>query len=169
MTGWADVHFSLVYFALVLLLATAAVTDFVWQRIPNWIVLVLLALFVVQAARHFGSVSWLDQLGAGALLLVVGFVLYFIGQFGAGDAKLTAVLALWIGFSAILPSLMLMSFAGLALAAIIVALRYLPWRRLDPGNRRPKALMKGGGIPFGVAIAAGTLLSTGYFVPWLWT
>jgi prepilin peptidase CpaA len=163
------VHLPIVYLTFTLLLAAAAVSDFVSQRIPNWIVLALLALFLIQAGRHLPAVYWLGQLGAGGLLLVIGIVLYTLGQLGAGDAKLIAALGVWAGFSALLPTLMIISLAGLVVAGVLVAARLLPWRRLDPGERRPKALTKGGGIPFGIAIAAGSLLSASYFAPWLWS
>jgi len=151
-----------------LLLAAAAV-DFLEQRIPNWIVLALAALFVVQAIRHNGEVSWVNQAGTSLALLAIGLGLYAVGQLGAGDAKLMAAVGLWAGAFAVFAMLLLISISGAVFAGLLVAARRLvPWMRWDPHGRRPQALVTGGGVPYGVAIAAGTLLSLRFFPAWLW-
>jgi prepilin peptidase CpaA len=160
---------SPILIAFGILLVAGAAIDFFQQRIPNWIVLALVALFVVQAARHLHDISWINQLGAAVLLLLAGLGFFALGQLGAGDAKLMAAVALWTGLSAILPSLFLISIAGLVLAGVLVAARrMLPWAKWDPEGKRPKVLAKGGGVPFGVAIASGALVSLTYFPAWLW-
>ena len=40
------------------------------------------------------------HVGAGALMLLVGFGLFAFGWFGGGDAKLMAAVGLWVGFDA---------------------------------------------------------------------
>lgn len=152
-----------------LLVIAAGVTDFIQQRIPNWIVLALAALFLVQAVRHLHDVWWLGQLGAAITCLLVGMLLYALGQLGAGDAKLLAAVALWAGFSSVLPWLFLIAIAGLLVVALLVAARRLiPWRKWDPDGRLPKSLVAGQGVPFGVAIAIGTLFAMQLFPSWLW-
>lgn len=155
--------------AFAVLLVAAAVIDFSEQRIPNWIVLAVSALFLLQAARHAADVSWVAQLGAGTLAIAVGLGLFMLGHLGAGDAKMFAAVSLWTGFAALMPMLLLTSITGLVFASILVLLRkYPPWQVWDPNGKRPKSLVAGGGVPYGVAIAGGALLSLGWFPAWLW-
>src|SRR5215469_10369331 len=140
-----------------LFLVAAAVTDFLYFRIPNWLVIAVAALFCAQALRHIPEVSWINQLGAGALCLAAGMGLFALGQLGAGDAKYLGSVALWSGFGSLLPLLFVTSVAGLILLAVLVgARRLVSWRGLH-GDRMPKALMAGQGVPFGIAISVGTL------------
>ncbi len=160
---------TLISSAFALLLSAAAVTDFLRQRIPNLLVLALVVLFALQAVRHTQEISWLNQLGAGAICLFLGFVLFTLNQIGAGDAKLLAAVALWPGLFALVPTLFLISLAGVAFAAVLVGVRRLiVWRNWDSEARLPKSLHPGGGIPYGVAIAIGALLSVRFFPAWLW-
>src|SRR5258708_11325125 len=161
--------FSLISFVFAALLLAAGVTDFLQQRIPNWIVLAIAALFLLQAARHLHEISWLNQLGASGVCLVVGMVLFSLGHVGAGDATLLASVALWAGLSSLMPLLFLTSLAGLLLVAILLgARRVVAWRDWNTRGRLPKSLVSGEGIPFGVAIATGTLIVMQLFPPWLW-
>ena len=163
-------HFTPIVLAFAYLLLAAAAVDFARQRIPNWIVLAVVALFLVQAARHAGEVAWVNQVGASAALLLAGLGLFSLGELGAGDAKMIAGVSLWAGFLAILKTLLLIGVAGLLFAGLLLlARRMLPWPSWDPHDRRPKALIEGGGVPYGVAIAAGALISLGYFPTWLWS
>ena len=151
-----------------LLLTTAAATDLLSYRIPNWIVLAIAALVFLQALRHIPEVGWLNQLGAGALCLAVGMLLFGLGQLGAGDAKYLGSVALWSGFSSLLPLLFFTSLAGLALLAILVgARRFVKWRGWT-GTQLPKALIVGQGVPFGIAITLGALATMPSFPRWLW-
>src|SRR5260221_455938 len=161
--------FSLISFVFAALLLAAGVTDFLRQRIPNWIVLAIVALFLIQTARHLHEISWLNQLGAGSICLVVGMVLFSLGHVGAGDAKLLASVALWAGLSSLMPLLFLTSLAGLLLVAILLgARRVVAWRNWNAKGGLPKSLVSGEGIPFGVAIATGTLIAIQLFPSWLW-
>jgi prepilin peptidase CpaA len=153
----------------VILLVVAAVTDFLHQRIPNWVVLAVVALFAIQAARHLHEVSWLDHVGGAAICLIAGLVLYSLNQLGAGDAKLLAALALLSGLLALVPVFFLISVVGIVFAGLLVgARRLIRWQNWDPEARLPKSLREGGGIPYGVAIAIGTILGIQFFPPWLW-
>ena len=149
------------------LLVAAAVMDFLQHRIANWIVAAIVALFVVQAARHFDEVSWINQLGAGAALLVAGLVLFSLGHLGAGDAKLLAAVALWAGLPALLTLLFVTSVAGLVVLGVLVAARRLvAWRGWQ--DKVPKSLIQGEGVPFGIAIAIGAIVTMPLFPEWLW-
>ena len=159
---------TLISIVFAVLLVIAAVTDFLDQRIPNWLVIAVAALFAVQALRHLPDISWISQLGAGALCLVVGMVLFALGQMGAGDAKLLAVVALWCGLRGLLPLLFVTSIAGLVLVGSLLVARRLLASRWGGSERLPKSLRVGQGVPFGVAIAIGTILTIGLFPGWLW-
>ncbi|HTA47324.1 MAG TPA: prepilin peptidase [Bryobacteraceae bacterium] len=73
-----------------ILIATAAVFDIRFRRIPNWLVL---AGIIVGLSWNVYSSSW-SGLGRGAEGLGLGFILYFplylLRARGAGDVKLLA-------------------------------------------------------------------------------
>ena len=139
---------------------TAAVYDAATLIIPNWISLVLIALF--PAAALAAGLTWAEvgmHAGVGFASLLVGVALFAGGIIGGGDAKLFAAVALFIGASAFLPFLFMVALAGGVLACVIIGLRSLPSTGLTvyaPWLERivPKAKT---GIPYGVAIAAGAL------------
>ncbi len=119
--------------------------------------------------RHLHEVSWVGQFGVGFACLTLGMALYAFGQLGAGDAKLLAAVALWAGASAVLPWLFLTAIAGLLLVALLVATRrVIAWQNWNAKRELPKSLIAGQGVPFGVAIAIGTLFAMQLFPPWLW-
>ena len=77
--------------------ATAAITDVVGQRVPNWLTMpaTVLALCLQSAAGGMDGVLW----GAGGWLagfaLLIGF--YARGGMGAGDVKLLAAIGAFTG------------------------------------------------------------------------
>ena len=138
----------------------AAVYDAATLTIPNWISLVLIALF--PAAALAAGLSWAEvgvHAGIGVASLAVGIALFAGGIVGGGDAKLFSAVALFIGAGTFLPFLFMVALAGGCLAVVILALRalpatgitvYAPWlERIVPSAKS--------GIPYGVAIAAGAL------------
>ena len=92
-------------------LAVAGVSDWKYYRIPNWVIVWEMALGCIslffQAVRGkigIWNVQWLWFLVAVAacvfravLLLIPGIVLSHFGLVGAGDMKLMAVFAVWLG------------------------------------------------------------------------
>ena len=139
---------------------TAAVYDAATLTIPNWISLVLIALFPVAALA--AGLSWVEvgvHAGIGFASLLVGVALFAGGIIGGGDAKLFSAIALFIGASTFLPFLFMVAMAGGVLACVIVGLRALPATGLTiyaPWLERVVPQAKAG-IPYGVAIAAGAL------------
>lgn len=142
-------------------LIIAALNDIYEFKIPNWVSVVL---FTAYFAAGFGLGAGADVVVEGALLacaaLVAGFALYALRIVGGGDAKLLAAAAPWIGFSALAPFLVNVALAGAALAVALLLFRRMPalpayaqapW--LMRLHQRPKD------IPYGVAIAAGGLLT----------
>ncbi|MBI1366934.1 MAG: pilus assembly protein CpaA [Alphaproteobacteria bacterium] len=142
-------------------LLIAAANDLYEFKIPNWISATLLvacfvAAFVLGAPGRL-VLQCAALAGAG---LVVGFALFAFNVVGGGDAKLFAAIAPWIGLSGLVPFLINMAFSGAVLAIALIVFRktpplpiyaQTPWvMRL---HERPKD------IPYGVAIAAGGLLT----------
>lgn len=128
------------------LFVAGAVTDLSHRRIPNAIPLLLLGLFAAYAAVggiQPSGVLWV-HFAIGAVFLGGGFVLYLSDKFGAGDAKLLAVAALWIG-----PTHLGWYLFGLAAAALALsAFALLPLAR---------ARSLRSNLPFAVAIVPPTL------------
>jgi len=142
------------------LVLTAAVSDATSFTIPNWISLALLALFPVAALAVGVPLPTMGlhlALGAGAL--VIGAGMFAMGWMGGGDAKLIAAAALWLGPAALLNFVLGTAITGGGLAMALLLLRspaFRPMVALGPRwvNRLADADQ---GIPYGVAIAAGTL------------
>jgi len=85
-------------FPLVLLapiLAAVAYFDLRYMRIPNALVLLALALFVL-SAPFLGWPEIGTRVAASLVVLVIGFALFAMGMFGGGDAKMMAALMLFV-------------------------------------------------------------------------
>jgi len=163
---------SVAWFLFAAILLAAAVTDLVSYRIPNSLVVALLALFVVLAALNWSSVAWLSHIGAAILVFGAGIFLYALKQMGAGDVKLLAVVALWAGVFALPALLFFVSICGLLGLLVIVVLRAVA-PRMQPdtgagGPSLPRVLSKGQGIPYAIAIGPGAIIASFSFPPWLW-
>lgn len=151
----------------------AAITDVVSYRIPNALVMALLALFLLIAAINVADVEWLSHIGATFLVLGAGVFLYGLNQMGAGDVKLLSALALWAGVIPLVPLLFFVSVFGLAGMLVIVLLRIIMRRLQASGSASdprclPRILTKGQGIPYGIAIGPAAIAASFSFAPWLW-
>ena len=116
-------------------LAVAAVSDWKYYRIPNWVIvweMILggISLFFQAGRGELGiwNVQWMWLLMAVAycvfravLLLIPGIVLSHFGLVGAGDMKLMAVFAVWFGLEKTGKILI----AGLFLGAVLSLLKML--------------------------------------------
>ncbi len=147
----------LLLFALPVLLAAAAGWDLASFTIPNILNLALLAMFAAFVAATGLPVSTIGlHLLAGLAGLAIGFTLFALGYIGGGDAKLFAVLALWLGFHDLLPYALLASLCGGALTLALLGLRRWP---LPAFLARRDWILRlhdeKAGIPYGVALAAG--------------
>lgn len=151
------------------LLLAACTTDVCARRIPNALVLAVVGAALVRAVLT----AWIGLPSAGlatgpgnAILgalcgLALWLPLYAFGAFGAGDVKLFAAAAAWLGPAAV-PSATLYA----ALAGGVLGLAWFGAKRaaqLAPALT-PRALdvlqSTAGGttrVPYGVAIAAGVL------------
>ncbi|MEL6734960.1 MAG: prepilin peptidase [Pseudomonadota bacterium] len=133
--------------------------DIFTMTIPNKIVLVLLAGFLVLAPIAGMSVETsLWHVGLAVVILVVGFALFSMGVMGGGDAKLLAVSALWLGPEQTVVYLLIASLLGGLLTLIIMrgrrmllpqSLLGVPWiTRLHDSTQ---------GVPYGAALGPAAL------------
>jgi len=158
---------------LLVLVAAAAVNDLASRRIPNLLLLSgLAAALVLHALSPEPGRALLACLGGAAAGLLVFLPFYLVRGMAAGDVKMMATVGAFTGPAAALHIAILAWCAGgaMAIAIIVVrgrvrlALRNL-WAILRPAMLRlpvapataATARESAGSMPYGVAIAAGTI------------
>ena len=141
---------------LIILLIVAAAEDAVRLKISNVLCLgVLAAAVVAMALAGLETSLWQNAL-VFAVLLAAGTLLFGLGKVGGGDVKLLAAVGLWCDLGAALTMVPSVLISGGVLALLILAVRtFAP----AAASARIVVLKPGGGIPYGVAIAAGALLT----------
>ena len=145
---------------LAILLIAAAVEDAVRLRISNLTVgLVLVAAIVAAMTAGFDLRLW-QNLVVFLALLAVGTPMFAAGKLGGGDVKLLAAAGLWFDFAGALWLLVAVALAGGVLALLVLVIRSFNWS--EEIRRRVVLLRPGGGIPYGVAIAAGALIAMAF-------
>lgn len=165
----------------VLIASLGAISDLRSARIPNW--LTYGGLFAALAVR-FVLLGSAGLKGGLAGLLVAGFLfflLFVIGAIGGGDVKLMACVGAWAGSDRVASVLTAVAFAGGLLAMIyvvfgqgirqtsrnlidVVCFHFASGFRSHPvlnvdATRAPR-------VPFGVAIAMGTMFCAGNSLWW---
>ncbi len=166
-------EFSLTKAFFVVALLGAAVIDLTSYRIPNVIVGALLLVFTITALFGGAEIDWSNHLVGGLVLFAGGIVFYSLGQMGAGDVKLLGAIALWGGTDALLPLVFWISVSGLLVIVVLLSLRWLvPFltstQLASLPAPLPRVLVRGEGVPYGVAICVGTLIALSIFPNWLW-
>jgi Flp pilus assembly protein protease CpaA len=132
---------------LLCLVFQAAASDLAWRRVPNVLVLTGMLLALALHWRLGGGGALLAQGLAGASVGLLLFLpLYAVGGMAAGDVKLLAMAGSFVGPWQALQVALLSAMAGGVLA--LVCLQLARWR----GG-------KADGMPYAVAIAAGTIAS----------
>lgn len=155
----AELSFAL-FLVFPFAVAVAAVGDLLTMTIPNRVVLVLLAGFVVLAPLT--GMDWTTAAmhgAAGGAMLAVAFFLFAMNWIGGGDAKLAAAIALWMGWNA-----QLIEFVGLAsvfgglLTLAVIMFRQVPVPAFAARAAWITRLHDAtAGVPYGIALAAGGL------------
>ena len=156
----------------------AAICDFTALKLPNILMIALLALYGQMALMNYvnGQNEFYSQITVAAGLFLLTALLFFTGVFGGGDAKMISVVGLWLGLQGLPSFLLVMSLAGFFLALTALALKQkikdekffmrIP-ETLRPENGWLHSLHKGeNAIPYGIAITAGVFagfVSNGYF------
>jgi prepilin peptidase CpaA len=148
------------------LLVAAAYGDVLARRIPNVLTYSLAALGLMQLLLigDLSAAGW--TIASSAAVLVVGFLLFWGGFFGGGEAKLLAGAALLIGSRGLIGFLWLVSLCvAIALLAVMIEYDLGRWLRrvmrpaavrrvADQGEAeeaRPTA-------PYGIAIAGVAIM-----------
>lgn len=146
------------------LLLACAVTDLLWLRIPNLLVLALVLLFGVMClvAPPVGLL-W-NHLVPAVVAFVLAAGLFFWGKMGGGDVKMLAATMLWVGAPALPPFLIALAIYGAMAIVIFGVFRtqcadILAWASVQVGRdiTVPASLKTGKSIPYGVVIAAAAL------------
>lgn len=136
------------------LLVVAAIQD-AWQlKISNIIVGALLLAGIVVAVM--AGPQWALWQNAAMLvgMLVVGTFLFSAGWMGGGDVKLLAASLFWFDAGSGAQMLIITAIAGGALTMLLMGARIMFGKVGGIG-----ALRKGGGMPYGIAIAVGGALT----------
>jgi prepilin peptidase CpaA len=148
------------------LLIAACVSDLRTRLIPNRLVLATIAAGVVFAMVTNPGINGLSRAGAG---LVTGFLVWFpfylLRMLGAGDVKLFAASATFLGARGALEGALYTALFGGALALVYMVFSSgWTWTfiRLGHGAQHPTMLRnpsQAGGrrMPYALAIAAGVL------------
>jgi prepilin peptidase CpaA len=148
------------------LFVVAAHSDVKSFRIPNLLVAAVALLGITRLVAVGDPSAAVYTVGASVIVLVIGFVLFWQGIIGGGDAKLIAAAALLVGYHDLFSFLVLMGISGaLTSLAVLVIHRFLP---LYAGPRLAALLPKARlAVPYGVAIATAgsvTLLFQSAFI-----
>lgn len=102
----------------------AAFYDFLFYKIPNKLVLMIIGVFLLKSLVLILLGSGFEILVAPSIAftatLLLGFVLFAFGALGAGDAKLLAACALWMADVNPYQFIMLVTVSGGILAVTYV-------------------------------------------------
>lgn len=161
------------------LLAAACLTDWRHRRIPNSLLAAgaLTGLVWQALARHggglldcphLGAVGLTNSAAAGVVMLVLGFALWKLKLFGAGDAKLLAVVAVFLGLGSVPMVLLATLVAGGVLALVSLSLLSVRLRFQATAVPTPNSAPASAGtgfsayrLPYAFAITLGTLAVVG--------
>jgi prepilin peptidase CpaA len=145
---------------------TAAYVDVRRRRIPNAISYMIgsLGLFRILLAADPTSAGW--TLAAAAGVLLIGFMFFWGGTFGGGDAKLLTGAVLLIGYRDLFPFMFLMSlFGGVLALTILIGDRLIPRLRRDKQQAAASETNIAATrrdawptVPYGVAISAAGMI-----------
>ncbi len=152
------------------LLAVACYTEIRWRRIPNWLTGAG-ALFGLGAALIDGGLSGgLSSLVGAAVGAGVFLPFCLMGTLGGGDMKLMGAVGAIVCWPLILPALAHTCLAGGVLALIVMVWSGHIWSTLARVGRivfggrgaQRQGLRNVPMVPYGLAIAAGTLFAVFY-------
>jgi len=152
--------------ALCGLLAAACLSDLRARRIPNVLVVVMAVVGVAFAVAEAGWLGGLARAGGGLLTgLAIWFPFFAFRMLGAGDVKLFAASATFLGArAAVEGALYTALFGGVLAAVFMVANSGLSTTafRIGHAAHQPMLLRQGSGphgrrLPYALAIAAGVI------------
>jgi len=168
--SWLGIAFGV---AFTVLLVVAAASDIRYRRIPNALVLTIFALGAAYTIVTLGFRALAFRfLGGAATGLVVWLPFWALGFMGAGDVKIFAAAAAWLGPTVALGATLLSALAGGVLGIVWIVFAR---RGRDAGQlmdavhgsvhgtdapavaleaKRPRVT-----VPYGVAMAVGLMVA----------
>lgn len=142
-----------------------AVTDFLWLRIPNALVIALFLLFALAVWRTPGEVSLLSHILPALALFLLSVGAFVFGKLGAGDVKLLTVTGLWVGYAAMPMFLISLGFGGLLVFMIYRFARpSVEWAAIRAqsvfgrADFLPASIQDRRNLPYGVVISLAAIV-----------
>jgi len=152
---WSLFLQNLITLVGIALFIVAVYSDVKTFRIPNVLVGAVALLGVTRLIVNGDPSVALYTVGASAVLLIFGFVLFWQGFAGGGDAKLLTASALLVGSHDLFSFLMFMSICGAVLSLAVLVTQWSLSRQsvvvTSPDQPQPKTKLY---VPYGVAIAS---------------
>jgi len=145
--------------AILLIFSMLAVmwSDVTRYLIPNWLVALLLLAYPAAVYMSPVIIDWKMAIVAMLAVLAAGYVIFAMKWMGAGDIKLLAACALWVGWENLPDFLMRVALIGGLFAILLyVGRKAIPLLPLNV--KLPRILREGEPVPYGVAIALGFLI-----------
>lgn len=146
------------------LFLACALTDLIWLRIPNLLVLALVALFAVACVVAPPPLLIWGHIVPALVAFAVAASLFYWGKFGGGDVKLFAAAVLWVGAPALGPFLIALAIFGTIAVVIFGYLNtqvagIVVWAGAYLGREvpLPASLQTNKSVPYGMVIAAAAL------------
>ncbi|MEM1299844.1 MAG: prepilin peptidase [Pseudomonadota bacterium] len=154
--------------AMLPLMAYTAWSDIRYLKIPNWVPVAAVVVFLVTGLWGLPLDRVLWGLAAGAVTLIVFFLLWALadsfspGNLGAGDVKLIAALVPFVDLADAAQTLVLFTVLVILLAVVFLMVWAMTRRRtgyasLDQSGKKVRKLTS----PFGVALALTAVLYLG--------
>src|SRR5215469_13978657 len=138
--------------------AVVAYGDMRTRRIPNELIVAILALAAFRIAVDGDPRAGLYTLAAAAVLFVATFLLFWRGLLGGGDVKLIGATALLVGYHSFFEFLFVMSISGALVAVAVLARDRLGLRRATTPPLEAQEARARLTVPYGVAIAAAGIV-----------
>jgi len=136
--------------AFAITLVAAALEDALRLRISNVTCAIVLIGALIAISTAGWSLALWQNFALLGIILVVGTGAFSAGLLGGGDVKLLAAIGLWVDLSG---GLLLIS--AVFLAGGVVAIGYIGANLI----RGRKTSLKSRRVPYGIAIAIGTLIT----------
>jgi len=141
------------------LVVAAGIQDFLRFKISNAFPVGVLLAGVVAIAVRGPSLDVWENVAVFGALLCIGTLLFAGGYMGGGDVKLFAALGLWTDFERAMVLVPAVLMTGGVLALLLLSRRLVPLPANAAGRSR-----KNKKVPYGVAIAIGTLIVVAFQV-----
>jgi prepilin peptidase CpaA len=119
----------------IILLATSAVTDLLYKRIPNWLISVALASGLLTNIITRGTEGFFFSAAGIAVGFGVLIVFYVIQVMGAGDVKLMAAVGSFVGPQEVFLIFILATLLGGIYALGLLLLKGYLWQALKRYGR----------------------------------